>query len=226
MSRSYHVRKWGRRIVGATGSLIRLQWFVKNVASVPTIDGDPTVPPGVSVRLGSPDDASALAPLIQGRESLPWRFARGDCVLVAELDNQIVGCTWLTTLPLRPSYFPIPVRPASGEWYNYGLALLRQHRTRGLGRMLSRMAMAEVAQRGGTLIFGHASRFNRIAAASHAAAGYVTVEELIGLTILNRFTLVLYRRPRTTSNLAVSPAVTIRDPDDPCNPRPLGANDR
>jgi hypothetical protein len=32
--------------------------------------------------------------------------------------------------------------------------------------------------------FGHALRFDRIAAASHAAAGFVTVEELIGLTVL------------------------------------------
>ncbi|HXJ83733.1 MAG TPA: GNAT family N-acetyltransferase [Candidatus Methylomirabilis sp.] len=151
-------------------------------------------------------------PLITGRESLSWRFARGDHVLVAERGDQIVGCTWLTTRPLRPSYFPIKVRPGPGEWYNYGLALLRQQRARGLGRVLSRMAMTEVARRGGTLIFGHASRFNRIAAASHAAAGYVTVEDMIGLTILNRFTLVLYRRPRSTSNPTVNPAVTAPGP--------------
>jgi hypothetical protein len=60
------------------------------------------------------------------------------------------------------------------------------------------MAMIEVGRRGGKVVFGHASRFNRIAAASHAAAGFVTVEELIGLNMLNRFAVVLYRRPRAT----------------------------
>jgi GNAT superfamily N-acetyltransferase len=150
----------------------------------------------MSIRLGTPDDAAALTPLLHGRESLAWRFARGDIVLVAELDGQIVGCTWLTSRPLRPSYFPIKVCPEADEWYNYGLALMRRHRGRGLGRTLSRMAIAEVGRRGGRAVFGHASRFNRIAAASHAAAGFVTVEELIGLNLLDRFVVVLYRRPR------------------------------
>jgi hypothetical protein len=44
---------------------------------------------------------------------------------------------------------------------------------------------------GGTRVFGHAVRFDRIAAASHVAAGFVTVEELIGVTVLNRYAVVL-----------------------------------
>lgn len=187
-----------RRLTRPIGWLVRPQWFVTNVAPVPTTGGGPSAAPGVSVRLGTPGDAVALAPLIQGRESLAWRFARGDIVLVAELDGQVVGCTWLTRHPLRPSYFPIRVCPGPGEWYNYGLALLPQHRARGLGRMLSRVAMTEAGRRGGQRVVGHAYRFNRIAAASHAAAGFVTVEELIGLTVLNRFAVVVYRRPRPT----------------------------
>lgn len=185
-----------RRLVRPIGWLVRPQWFVKNVAVLPTTDCAPSMPPGVSVRLGSPDDAAALAPLVRGRESLAWRLARGDIVLVAELEGHVAGCTWLTSRPLRPSYFPIRVRPGPGEWYNYGLVLLPQHRVRGLGRTLSRMAMREAARRGGRLVFGHAVRFDRIAAASHAAAGFVTVEELIGVTVLNRFAVVLRRRPR------------------------------
>jgi GNAT superfamily N-acetyltransferase len=199
-----------RRLIRPVGWLVRPQWFVTNVALVPTAGDEPSVPPGVAVRVGSPDDAAALAPLIHGRESLAWRFARGDVVLVAELDHQVVGCTWLTNRPLRPSYFPIRVRPEPGEWYNYGLVLLPQYRVRGLGRMLSRMAMTEVRRRGGKLVFGHAFRFDRIAAASHAAAGFVTVEELLGLNVLNRFVVLLSRRPRATlPNPAVPPD---RDP--------------
>lgn len=192
------IRRLVRRLTGALGLLVRPQWFVKNVAPALAAGCGPPTPPGISVRLGSPADAADLSPLIQGRESLAWRFARGDIVLVAEREGRVVGCTWLTRRPLRPSYFPIRVNPEPGEWYNYGLALLRPHRARGLGRTLSRMAMMEVGRRGGTVVFGHASRFNRIAAASHAAAGYVTVEELIGLRFLNRFAVVLYRRPRAT----------------------------
>ena len=105
---------------------------------------------------------------------------------------------------IRPSYFPVRVRPEPGEWYNYGLALLRQHRTRGLGRLLSRMAMIEVGRRGGRVVFGHAARFNRVAASSHPAAGFVTVEELIGLTMLDRFAVVLYHRPRAAPRAEVS----------------------
>lgn len=185
-----------------SGWLFRPQWFVRNVA--PALDDAcrPFVPPGVTVRLGSPADAGALTPLIHGRESLGWRFARGDVVLVAELDGHVVGCTWLTSRPFRPSYFPIEVCPNPGEWYNYGLALLRKHRARGLGQLLSRMAMVEAGRRGGHVTFGHASRFNRIAAASHAAAGFVTVEDLIGLTMLDRFAVVLYRRPRVSFEVA------------------------
>jgi GNAT superfamily N-acetyltransferase len=180
-----------------------VQWFVKNVAAVSEIHGEPSLPPGVSIRAGSPDDAGALAPFIHGRESLVWRFTRGDVVLVAEREGEIVGCTWLTSLPLRPSYLPVRVRPEPGEWYNYGLTLLREHRLRGLGRALSRMAMREVMRRGGRRVFGHASRFNRIAAASHAAAGYVTVEDLITLTVLNRVAVILYRRARAGAARAV-----------------------
>lgn len=197
-----------RRIIGALGWLARLQWFVKNVAPVSALEGAPSVPPGVSIRPGSPDDAVALAPLIHGRESLAWRFTRGDIVLVAEVDREVVGCTWLTNRPLRPSYFPIRIRPEPGEWYNYGLALLREHRMRGLGRALSRMAMEEARRRGGNRVFGHASRFNRIAAASHAAAGYVTVEESISLTVLNRVAIVLYRRARATLKLETPVSVS------------------
>jgi GNAT superfamily N-acetyltransferase len=189
-------RRLAGRLVRASGRLVRFQWFVTNVAPALPPGHEPSAPPGVSVRLGSPDDANALAPFIHGRESLAWRFARGDIVLIAELDDRVIGCTWLTRHALRPSYFPIRVCPRSGEWYNYGLALLRQHRGRGLGRMLSRMAMAEAGRRGGKRVFGHASRLNRIAAASHRAAGFVTVEDLIGLTVLDRFVVVLYRRPR------------------------------
>lgn len=185
-----------RWLIRPIGWLVRPQWFVTNVAVVPTAGGELSAPPGVSVRLGSPADAAALAPLVHGRESLAWRFARGDIVLVAELDGHVVGCTWLTNRPMRPSYFPIRVCPEPGEWYNYGLALLPQHRARGLGRTLSRMAMTEAWRRDGKLVFGHAFRFNRIAAASHAAAGFVTVEELLGLNVLNRFVVVLYRRRR------------------------------
>jgi GNAT superfamily N-acetyltransferase len=167
---------------------------VTNVAVMPTAGGEPTAPPGVSVRVGSPDDAAALASLVRGRQSLAWRFARGDIVLIAELDGHVVGCTWLTSRPLRPSYFPIRVCPEPDDWYNYGLVLLPQHRARGLGRMLSRVAMKKAWRRGGKRVFGHALRFDRIAAASHAAAGFVTVEELIGFTVLDRFAMVLYRR--------------------------------
>jgi GNAT superfamily N-acetyltransferase len=209
------VRRWIRGFIAVTGWLIRLQWFVKNMASVPAAGWEPSVPPGVSVRQASPDDAEALAPLIRGRESLPWRFARGDIALVAELDGHIVGCTWLTSRSFRPSYFPVRVQPAPGEWYNYGLALLRQHRGQGLGRMLSQMAMREVGRRGGSLVSGHASRFNRIAAASHLAAGFVTVEELIGLTLIRRFTIVLYRRRRALSGSDAAVPAALPQPRHP-----------
>lgn len=184
----------GRRLIRPISWLMRPQWFVKNVAVVPPAGGSPPAPPGVVIRLGSLNDAAALAPLIHGRESLAWRFAREDIVLVAELYGQVVGCTWLTTQPMRPSYFPIRVRPEPGEWYDYGLAVLPHVQTRGLGRALSRMAMLEAGRRGGRLVFGHANRFNRIAAASHKAAGFVTVEELLGLNVLNRFVVIVYRR--------------------------------
>src|SRR5262249_53165807 len=78
----------------------------------------------------------------------------------------------------------------------YGLVLAREHRVRELGRMLSRMAMVHAGRHGARTIFGHASRFNRVAAASHRAAGFTTVEDLIGLTLLDRFTVLLYRRRR------------------------------
>lgn len=206
------IRRLVRRLMGPLGWLVRPRWFVKNVAPALAAGCGPPAPPGISVRRGSPADAAALTPLIHGRESLAWRFARGDIVLVAELDGQVVGCTWLTRRPLRPSYFPIRVSPEPGEWYNYGLALLRSHRARGLGRTLSRMAMMEVGRHGGKVVFGHASRFNRIAAASHAAAGYVTVEELIGLNFLNRFVVVVYRRPRATLKAEVPAPTRTAEP--------------
>ncbi len=152
------------------------------------------------MRLGSPNDTNLLAPLVRGRESLAWRFARSDVVLIAEMDGRVVGCTWLTCQPLRPSYFPILVRPKPGEWYNYGLVILPDYRVRGLGRALSRSAMQEAQRRGGRVMFGHALRLDRTAAASHAAAGFVTVEELIGISLFDRFAVLLYRRRRANES--------------------------
>ncbi|HYB42915.1 MAG TPA: GNAT family N-acetyltransferase [Candidatus Methylomirabilis sp.] len=185
-----------RRLIAPVGRLVRPRWFVTNVAALPAAGPAPFAPPGLSVRLGSPDDAGALTPLVRGRESLAWRFTRGDVVLIAELASRVVGCTWLTCQPLRPSYFPILVRPKPGEWYNYGLVILPEYRLRGLGRTLSRRAMEEAQRRGGHVIFGHALRLDRAAAASHAAAGFVSAEELLGFSIFDRFAVLLYRRRR------------------------------
>jgi hypothetical protein len=78
------------------------------------------------------------------------------------------------------------------------------------GDRVSWYRSSEKVRRGGKLMFGHAFRFDRIAAASHAAAGFVTVEELIGLNVLNRFVVPLCRRPRAT--LPNSAVPLDRDP--------------
>ena len=132
-----------RQLIAPVGRVVRPRWFVTNVVTLPPPGAEPSVPAGLCVRLGSPNDADLLAPLARGRESLAWRFARGDVVLIAEMEGRVVGCTWLTCQPLRPSYLPILVRPKPGEWYNYGLVILPDYRVRGLGRALSRSAMHE-----------------------------------------------------------------------------------
>jgi len=184
------------RLIAPVGRVVRPRWFVTNVVTLPPPGAEPSAPPGLCVRLGSPNDADLLAPLVRGRESLAWRFARGDVVLIAEMDGRVVGCTWVTCQPLRPSYLPILVRPKPGEWYNYGLVILPDYRVRGLGRALSRSAMHETQRRGGRVMFGHALRLDRTAAASHAAAGFVSVEELIAISLFDRFAVLLYRRRR------------------------------
>ena len=103
----------------------------------------------------------------------------------------MVGCTWLTNQPLRPSYLPIAVCPGPGAWYDYGLVILPGFRGRGIGRALSRRAMAEARTRGGRVVFGHARARDRVAAASHAAAGFVSTEELWAMILLNRLVVVL-----------------------------------
>jgi GNAT superfamily N-acetyltransferase len=173
--------------------LARRQWFVTNAALLPAAVGG-LAPAGVRIRRGTRDDVAALTPLVFGRESLVWRFARNDVVLVAEIDGRVVGCTWLTSRSLRPSYLPTRVSPRPGQWYNYGLVILTEARGKGIGRALSRAAMVEVRRLGGKLIYGHADAFNRIAAASHAAAGFVTIEELFGINLLDRYLVLLRRR--------------------------------
>jgi len=56
--------------------------------------------------------------------------------------------------------------------------------------------MHETQRRGGRVMFGHALRLDRTAAASHAAAGFVSVEELIAISLFDRFAVLLYRRRR------------------------------
>jgi hypothetical protein len=56
--------------------------------------------------------------------------------------------------------------------------------------------MQEAQRRGGHVMFGHTLRMDRTAAASHAAAGFVTVEELIAISLFDRFAVLLYRRRR------------------------------
>jgi hypothetical protein len=65
--------------------------------------------------------------------------------------------------------------------------------------------------------------FKRIAAASHAAAGFATVEDLIGLTVVHRFTIVLYRRRRATSTLDARTPVTVSEPSRPLSSGRRGA---
>jgi GNAT superfamily N-acetyltransferase len=187
-----------RWLLRRVSPLVRAGRYVTNVAVLADgVGGQADSVPGVSIRVSSANDAPALAPFVAGRESLAWRFARDDIVLVAEVGGQVVGCTWLTNLPLRPFYLPIAVCPGPGAWYDYGLVILPRFRGRGIGRALSRRAMAEARSRGGQVLFGHAKAWDQIAAASHAAAGFVSTEELWTIILLNRFVVVLYRRPLT-----------------------------
>src|SRR5262249_6468451 len=139
------LRRLIRRASALAGWPVRLQWFVTNVAPVEA-GGSPVTPPGVAVRVGTPEDAVALAPFVRGRQSLAGRLGGGAIVLVAELAGQVIGCSWLPRRALRPWYFPIRVRPSAEAWYNYGLVLAREHRVRELGRMLSRMAMVHAGR--------------------------------------------------------------------------------
>jgi len=100
-----------QRLIAPVGRVVRPRWFVTNVVALPPPGAEPSVPPGLCVRLGSPNDADLLAPLARGRESFAWRFARGDVVLIAEMDGQVVGCTWLTPAPV---VFTDPGPPQAG----------------------------------------------------------------------------------------------------------------
>ena len=179
--------------ITALRRLARRQWFVTNVAMLPPVAGKADTP-GVTIRPATPHDGPALAPVVVGRETLAWRRARSDVALVAEVDGRVVGCTWLTASPLRPSYFPIMVWPRPGHWYNYGLRILPELRGQGIGRALSRAAIVEAGRLGGTLVYGHANTLDRAAAASHAAAGFVTTEALFGINVLGRYLLLMRRR--------------------------------
>lgn len=185
----------GPVVISALRRVLRRQWLVTFEMPVPpTGPLDVAPPPGVVIRLGTANDARALAPLLVGREPMERRFARGDVVLVAELDGRLVGCQWITGGPFRLHYHrgEIALRPR--ERYCYGLYVLPEARRRGVAAALERALLPEAQRVGTMLYFCHVSGWNRVSLAMHSSVGWIRREESVGIILLDRLAITPWRR--------------------------------
>jgi GNAT superfamily N-acetyltransferase len=187
---------FSRRLVHSLQRVLRRQWALTVEFVVPTpTDGpvDVAQPPGVSIRRGTLDEAAALEPLVVG-DPPKRRFARGDLALVAEHRGRLVGCAWLASRPLRPYSLPIKARPGPGRWYAYGGHVLPEFRRRGVHTALQAARLREAQRVGARTVFGHVNLLNRGAVVAHRQFGWTPREESLGVVVLDRFAITLWRR--------------------------------
>jgi GNAT superfamily N-acetyltransferase len=185
---------FSRRVVHSLQRVLRRQWALTVEFVVPTpTDGpvDVAQPPGVNIRRGTLDEAAALEPLVVG-DPPKRRFARGD--LAAEHRGRLVGCAWLASRPLRPYSLPIKARPGPGRWYAYGGHVLPEFRRRGVHTALQAARLREAQRVGARTMFGHVNLLNRGAVVAHRQFGWTPREESLGVVVLDRFAITLWRR--------------------------------
>ncbi len=150
--------------------------------------------PGVLLRAATPADVPRLADLVPPREA-GERLARGDLVIVAEEDNLLVGCTFVTQAHIDAPHYCIPVRPRPGEAYGFGLAVRDTHRRRGIGSALYREARRAARGRGVTAVESHVQFANTGAIELQRAAGGVLRRRMYGFVVGDRWGFVLRSRP-------------------------------
>ncbi len=149
--------------------------------------------PGVRLRPAGPADVAGLADLVPDGEAAE-RLARGDLAVVAEEDGQLVGCTFVTQAHIEAPHYCIPVRPAPGEAYGFGLAVRDTHRRRGIGSALFREARRVARQRGVTRVESHVQFANTGAIEVQRAAGGVLRRSMYGIVVADRWGMVLRSR--------------------------------
>jgi GNAT superfamily N-acetyltransferase len=188
-------QKLRRSVAAVLRRVVRRRWVVTFEQWVPPDAPPPTaVPPGLSIRRGTVDDAETMRPLLRGNEPIERRFARGDTVLVAELDGLLVGCQWISDGPMTVEYFRLRVAPRPGARYCYGFYVLPDARRHGVGRALEGALLLEAEQTDTRGYWCHVDGFNRRSLVVHRSIGWRPVEASRGLVLLNRFGVTLWRK--------------------------------
>lgn len=193
--RERHVRTLGPAAVAALGRVLRRRRLVTFEIPVPAAGSlDVAPPPGVVIRRGTADDAAALRLLDFGNGPLKRRFARGDIVVVAEADGQLVGCLWLAGAPPRLPWSGINLNLGPSERYGYGGYVLPDFRRRGINKALQRARLIEAQRAGATVVVVHSELSNRAALAAEVAVGAMPREASSGIMLLGRFSVTVWRR--------------------------------
>jgi GNAT superfamily N-acetyltransferase len=181
------------RIQRIRRAVISLEWLllVERPAEQPAL----LQRAGVEVRLAVPEDASALARLIDP-ERVWLRLTHGDVGLVAEYEGRLVGCTWIACGAHRLAGYHVRVKPGPGEVYAYGEIVERELRGRGIGRALLRGEFEEARRRGASTVLAHISLRNPVARYLNFEVFGARVRERILILVLGkRFGVPLARWP-------------------------------
>lgn len=172
----------------------------------------PPAMPGLAIRPATAADAPRFAPLLDADEALE-RLRAGDLAIVCEEDGRIVGCSWMTTRRILAPHYRIPVVCAPGTAYGYGIAVLPDHRRRGIGVALFRHLRLEARRRGFPRIWSHVQLANRPAVALQDSAGGVMRRRMEIVVVADRRGIVVgSRRPAPQRGRAASagPRLVVR----------------
>jgi GNAT superfamily N-acetyltransferase len=142
------------------------------------------------------DDARLSAFPTARRRYAAKGFARGDCVLVALKEGELVGYVWLAFKSHRDPTTGMHAWLAPYECWAYDIWVAPEHRKTGLARVIAQRGLVEGKRQGAAIMYAAAHSENRASIAVQRLAGMRQVQTFRSIQVLERVGLQIGATPR------------------------------